>query len=178
MVVIWGVQGTQGQQGVVYPDYLDWRAQNRTFDDMGVFRGQSVNLTGARYAGSRLFGMFVSASFMRLIGATAEQGRIFTDAETEIATKAPVAIVTHEAWETRFGGDPAHPRQDARAQRTAAHGRRRYSRRTFKRHSARPTSTSRFRYYPNAQRTASAGIAACGALGTLKPGVTFANAAA
>ena len=44
---------------------------------------------------------------MRLIGATAEQGRMFTDAETEVATKAPVAVLSHEAWETRFGSDPA-----------------------------------------------------------------------
>jgi hypothetical protein len=86
MVVIFGVQGTQGQQGVVYQDYIDWRAQNRTFDDMGVFRGQSVNLTG-RDTPDRLYGMFVSASFMRLIGATVEQGRMFTDAETKSRRK-------------------------------------------------------------------------------------------
>ena len=33
MVIIWGVQGTQGQNGIVYADYVEWRAQNRTFDD-------------------------------------------------------------------------------------------------------------------------------------------------
>src|SRR6185312_11796628 len=73
LVMIWGVQGTQGQQGVVYADYADWRAQNRTFTDMGVFRGQSVNLTGGD-SPARLFGMFVDASFLRLIGASAERG--------------------------------------------------------------------------------------------------------
>src|SRR6188472_2479926 len=55
MVMIYGTQGSQGQQGVVYADYHEWRAQNRTFDDMGVFRGQSVNLTG-RETPDRLFG--------------------------------------------------------------------------------------------------------------------------
>jgi len=106
LVMIWGTQGTQGQQGVVYADYVDWRSQNRTFTDMGVFRGQSVNLTG-RDTPARLFGMFVDASFLHLIGASAERGRMFAQPETEIATKAPVAVVTHEAWEARFGGDPA-----------------------------------------------------------------------
>src|SRR3954469_7678666 len=106
MVTIWGVQGTQGQNGVVYADFLDWRAQNRTFSDMGVYRGQSVNLTGGENP-DRLFGMFVSSSFMRLIGATAAKGRTFTDAETEIATKAPLAILAYEAWENRFGADPS-----------------------------------------------------------------------
>ena len=106
MVMIWGTQGAQGQQGIVYADYHEWRAQNRTFDDMGVFRGQSVNLTG-RETPDRLFGMFASAGFMRLIGATPEKGRAFTDAETEVETKGPVAMLSHEAWETRFGSDPS-----------------------------------------------------------------------
>jgi len=104
MVALWGVQGTQHGNGIVYADYVDWRAQNRTFDDMGVYRSQSVNLTG-RDTPDRLIGVFVSASFMRLIGATPSQGRMFTDAETEIATKRPVAIVSYEAWQTRFGAD-------------------------------------------------------------------------
>jgi Acidobacterial duplicated orphan permease len=106
LVAIWGMQGDQGQNGLVFPDYLEWRAQNRSFVDMGVYRGQSVNLTGGDTP-QRLYGMFASASYMRLSGATAAQGRIFTDAETEIATKAPVAVLTYEAWQSRFAGDPA-----------------------------------------------------------------------
>ncbi|HEX8942993.1 MAG TPA: hypothetical protein VF785_07650, partial [Gemmatimonadaceae bacterium] len=46
LVLIWGTQGSQKGQGVVYPDYLDWRARNHTFAEMGALRGQSVNLTG------------------------------------------------------------------------------------------------------------------------------------
>lgn len=106
LVAIYGVQGTQGRNSVVFPDYLEWRTQNRTFDDMGVFRAQSVNWTGGDTP-QRLTGSFVSASYMRLTGATAAQGRVFTDAETEIATKAPVAVLAYETWQSRFGGDPA-----------------------------------------------------------------------
>jgi putative ABC transport system permease protein len=105
LVGIFGMQGAQGRQGVVYADYAEWRAQNTTFEDIGVFRGQSVNLTGGDTP-QRLYGMFVSQSFLRIVGATAAQGRVFTDAETEVATKAPVAVITGEAWQTRFGGDP------------------------------------------------------------------------
>jgi putative ABC transport system permease protein len=105
LVGIFGMQGTQGQQGVVYEDYHDWRAQNTTFEDMGVFRGQSVNLTGGDTP-QRLYGMFVSASFLRVIGATPMQGRVFSETETEVATKTPVAVITSEAWQARFGGDP------------------------------------------------------------------------
>ncbi len=106
LVVVWGTQGTQGNQGVVYADYVDWRQQNHTFEEMGALRGQSVNLTGGTTP-DRLIGSFVSASFLRVINAKTSQGRLFTDAETELATKAPVAILSYESWRSRFGADPA-----------------------------------------------------------------------
>ena len=106
LVVVWGTQGQQRGQGVVYPDYLDWRARNRTFTELGAFRSQSVNLTGGDTP-ERLIGSFVSSSFLRVIGAKMALGRAFTDVETDVATKAPVAILSYESWQARFGGDPA-----------------------------------------------------------------------
>jgi len=106
LTLVWGTQGTQANQGVVYADYVDWRRLNHTFADLGAFRGQSVNLTGGD-APDRLVGAFVSASFLHVIDAKLEKGRLFSEVETEVATKAPVAIVSHEAWVTRFGSDPA-----------------------------------------------------------------------
>ena len=105
LVLVWGTQGDERNQGVVYADYVDWREQNHTFDEIGAIRGQSVNLTGTSTP-ERLLGTFISASALRAFGARLEQGRLFTDAETELATKAPVALVSHEAWSTRFGSDP------------------------------------------------------------------------
>ena len=106
LTLVWGTQGKTGQQGIVYADYLDWRARTHSFAEMGVFRGQSITLTGGD-SPERLIGDFVSSSFLRVIGLQLSQGRAFTDAETEVATKSPVAIVTYEAWQDRFGGDRA-----------------------------------------------------------------------
>ena len=106
LVVIWGTQGTQGNQGAVYADYVDWRARNHTFTEMGALRGQSVNLTGGDTP-ERLIGSFVSSSLFRVVNAKMAQGRTFTDAETEVATKTPVAVIQYEAWRSRFGSDPA-----------------------------------------------------------------------
>src|SRR5215475_7514863 len=92
LVVVNGVQGAQGGQGVSYADYVDWRRLNRTFEEMGTLRGQSVNLTGGD-APDRLFGAFVSASFLRVMSPTIAHGRSFTETETDIATSGPVAIV-------------------------------------------------------------------------------------
>jgi putative ABC transport system permease protein len=173
LVTIWGVQGPIGQNGVVYADYHDWRAENQTFDDMGVFRGQSVNLTGGDTP-QRVTGMFVSASFMRLIGATPLQGRSFTDAETEIATKAPVAVVSYESWQSRFGADPAivgrtmvlNGQPHTVVGITRPHAQTPYG---------VPDVFLPIAYYPNASglQRGTRGVAA---IGRIKPGVTFENA--
>jgi putative ABC transport system permease protein len=173
MVAIWGVEGAQHGSGVVYADYVDWRAQNRTFDDMGVYRSQSVNLTGGETP-DRLTGVFVSASFMRLIGAAPAQGRMFNDAETEVATKQPVAVVSYEAWQSRFGADPGLIGKTLvlNGQAHVVVG------------VTRPNVQTPFGpgdvyipipYYPNASglERGNRGVAA---LGTLKPGATFENA--
>ena len=104
LALIWGTQGKTGQQGVVYADYLDWRARSHSFAELGAFRGQSITLTGGE-SPERLVGDFVSSSFLRVLDLKLYQGRAFTDAETEVATKSPVAIITYEAWQNRFGGD-------------------------------------------------------------------------
>jgi putative ABC transport system permease protein len=106
LTLVFGTQGAQHQQGVTYPDYLDWRSRNHSFTEMGALRGQSVNLTGGD-SPERLFGSFVSASLFRVVGAKMSQGRAFTDAETELATRGAVAIIQYEAWRARFGADPA-----------------------------------------------------------------------
>ncbi|HEY4307310.1 MAG TPA: ABC transporter permease [Gemmatimonadaceae bacterium] len=106
LAFIWGTAGSQKGQGVSYPDYVDWRARNHTFVEMGALRGQSVNLTGGDTP-ERLVGSFVTASLFRALGTKMAQGRPFTDIETEIPTKAQVAVVQYETWQSRFGADPA-----------------------------------------------------------------------
>ena len=91
--------------GVVYLDYLDWRAQNRSFEELGVLRGQSVNLTGVE-SPTRLIGSFTNASMLRILGVRPERGRLFTDSETEVGTKQPVAIVSYGFWQSQYGGSP------------------------------------------------------------------------
>jgi putative ABC transport system permease protein len=105
LMVVWGTQGTQGGQGVVYADFVDWRARNHSFAEMGVFRSQSMNVTGGD-SPERLIGSFVDAGFLRLIGARTSRGRLFTDGETGLPTKMPVALLSYEYWQTHFGADP------------------------------------------------------------------------
>ena len=105
LVLIWGTRGPVRQNGVVYLDYLDWQKESRSFDALGVVRGQSVNLTGGDQP-ERVTGSFVTADVFRMLGATPAQGRLFTAQETEVATKQPVAVITDDFWRTHFGARP------------------------------------------------------------------------
>lgn len=105
LVMVYGTRGENREGGVVYLDYLDWREQTRSFEELGILRGQSINLTGTDTP-DRLIGAFVNAATQRILGASAVHGRLFSDAETEVATRQPVAVISEATWRTRFGARP------------------------------------------------------------------------
>ena len=105
LVMVYGTRGEDRQQGVAYLDFLDWRQQSTSFAELGVIRGQSVNLTGGDTP-DRMFGAFTTASTLRMLGAAPAHGRLFTNVETEVATRQPVAVISDAAWRTRFGARP------------------------------------------------------------------------
>ena len=171
LVVVNGVQGTQLGQGVSYADYVDWRRLNRTFDEMGTLRGQSLNLTGGD-APDRLIGSFVSASFLRVMGAKIAQGRAFTDVETEVATSAPLAILSTEAWTTHFGGDPAMLGKTLVLNGTSFTVVGIMARKQAVAYNSVPDVMVPIGYYPNANGLAR-GTRGVSVVGRLKPGVTL-----
>ena len=106
LVAIWGARGADRQILTAYTDVEDWRARNHTFDDIGVIRGMSVNLTG-RETPDRLVGEFITAQALSVLGATAARGRVFTPEETVPGTDAAVTVISDRMWRTRLGSDPA-----------------------------------------------------------------------
>jgi putative ABC transport system permease protein len=104
LVAISTVRG-QNQSPSAYLDYKDWREQSTAFAELGVIRGQSINFTGGETP-ERLIGQFIDAGTFRMLGATAMQGRLFTNSETEVATKEPSAVIGDALWRTRFGSRP------------------------------------------------------------------------
>jgi putative ABC transport system permease protein len=84
-------------------NYLDWRSQNRTFEEMGATRGQPFNLTGDGEP-ERIEGHLVTASFFRTMGVQPVTGRYFTDAEDQ-PESSRVAVISYALWKRRFAGD-------------------------------------------------------------------------
>ena len=102
--VIWGSLGDGRRALFAYPDLLEMRSRNRSFEDLGLVRTQSINLTGSGRP-DRLVGCFVTANTLRLLGAHAVIGRLFTDAETAQGSAERVAVLSHAAWSARYGAD-------------------------------------------------------------------------
>ncbi len=86
-----------------YPDFVDWREQNQVFEAMAALRSRGYTLTG-KGDPERIAGARVSASFFPLLGISAAQGRTFVEEEDQ-AAGVRVAVLTHELWQRRFGGD-------------------------------------------------------------------------
>ncbi|PZR75837.1 MAG: ABC transporter permease, partial [Chthoniobacterales bacterium] len=96
--------GTDSASSVSYPDFEDWRAQNRVFDRMAVYRNESLTLTDGKQA-AHVQAEAVSANLFDLLGVTPIRGRNFTTKEDEAGNR--VAIISYTLWQTRFAADPA-----------------------------------------------------------------------
>ncbi|MGH7647334.1 MAG: ABC transporter permease, partial [Gemmatimonadaceae bacterium] len=92
------------QSEASYPDYVDWRARNRVFADMGGYQGASFVLGTEHPTVER--GTKSTANFFDVLGVRAALGRTF--AAGEDAPGAPrVALLSDALWKRSFGGDPS-----------------------------------------------------------------------
>jgi putative ABC transport system permease protein len=175
VVTITGMRDGQ-PVGVDYLDYVDWRAQNHTFDELGVLRGQSVNLTGVDTP-ERLFGSFTNAAMFRILGAQPQQGRLFTDNETEAGAKHPVAVLSWDFWQSHYAGSP-----DAVGKTIVLNGEPLVIVGVLRRGLQGPQGTPAvwmpIAYYPNKGELENRGRPSVSAIGRLKPGVPIEQARA
>ncbi|MHB9007135.1 MAG: ABC transporter permease [Limisphaerales bacterium] len=93
----------QGLNAVAYPNFLDFRQENRSFEHLAIARNQSFNLTGGEEP-VRVEGAAVSAEVFPLLEMPPALGRGFrADEDREGADR--VVVLSHALWERRFGGD-------------------------------------------------------------------------
>src|SRR5713101_2600856 len=87
-----------------YPDYLDWRAAQHSFDEIAVSRRDDFNLTGDGEP-ERFSGLFITASYFRVLNVPPKVGRTFFDEEDSAAGVNPIVLSEH-LWRSRFAADP------------------------------------------------------------------------
>jgi putative ABC transport system permease protein len=84
-----------------YPDFVDWRARVRSFEDMAAIRG--ANYTFAFSTPIRATGGNVSARFFQTFGVRPESGRLFTEDDVQPGAEK-VILVSHAFADARLGG--------------------------------------------------------------------------
>src|SRR5687767_73171 len=104
VVAIWRTpQGNHVESYLSYLELQDWRKANHSFEDMAAYKPNGIILTD-RQESDRVSGMLVTANFFPLLKVNPAFGRNF-DAQEENRNAQLVAIITHESWQRRFGGD-------------------------------------------------------------------------
>jgi putative ABC transport system permease protein len=104
LVWTWGEFSGGNRASTSPPDFLDYRAQSRSFEELAAMMFNSFNLTGSGEP-ERVIGNSVTANFFQALGVRLVQGRAFLP-EEERSSPARVAIIGRGLWQRRFGGDP------------------------------------------------------------------------
>jgi hypothetical protein len=89
-----------------YPDYLDYRARNRSFEGLLAYRATPLNLGGDGVT-ERIQGAIASGNYFSVLGVGAAVGRGLPAGDDQATGASPVAVISHGLWRRRFASDPA-----------------------------------------------------------------------
>lgn len=96
---IWSNQG----QPLSLPDYEDIRDQNKSFEEIGVYKPDRFNLGGE--SPESICGTCCTAGVLRSLGMQPALGRWLEDADDKPGAP-PVAVISHSLWTRNFASDP------------------------------------------------------------------------
>ena len=94
---------TEGWSDISPADFLDWRAQNHSFESLAAYAWTDVNLTGAGEP-IRLQGFRVTANFFEVLRARLKLGRAFVAGEDNPG-HGSVVVLSAALWRRQFGSD-------------------------------------------------------------------------
>jgi predicted permease len=87
-----------------YPDYLDLRDRNRSFDDLAAFNVNQVGLATSGSA-SRAWVYEVTGNYFDVLGIRPYLGRFFHASDEHGANSAPYIVLSCAYWHTHFQDD-------------------------------------------------------------------------
>jgi putative ABC transport system permease protein len=85
-------------------NYIDWKAQNTTFEQMAVYTYTGLSLSTSNDP-LPLIGAAVSSDFFSVLRSNPMQGRGFTPDEERVGSDQ-VVVISHGLWQRAFGGNP------------------------------------------------------------------------
>lgn len=105
LVSLQKVAGTGGLPGIAAYQYLAWKEQNTSFDDLAAFSDNNFNLSGDGEP-ERISCARVTASTFTTLGVQPLRGRFFMHEEDKPGA-TNVAIVSEAFWQRRYGRSEA-----------------------------------------------------------------------
>ena len=103
VVAIWRSQTDKRTEGYVsYLDLQDWRIRSHSFEDIAGYKPNAFDVTTNDQV-ERVSGMRVTANFFPLLKVAPARGRNFDLAEEKPGGNR-VAIISHDLWQSAFGG--------------------------------------------------------------------------
>jgi putative ABC transport system permease protein len=104
LMLLWGSQPQIGHEAASFPDFVDWRAQNESFEQLAAYTTASFNLTGSGEP-ERVTGGRTTAELFSILRVQPVVGRSFVADEMRPGS-GHVAMVSYGMWQRRWGGDP------------------------------------------------------------------------
>jgi len=84
-------------------DYFTFREENRTFQQFGIWNGDSASITGLA-APEQVQAIDMTSGVLEAFGVQPALGRWFTLTD-EVQGNPETVILTHGYWQRKFGGD-------------------------------------------------------------------------
>jgi putative ABC transport system permease protein len=103
LVQLFETESAPGNFPMTGQDYLDWRAQNRTFQDMAVYSYQTSYNVSATGEPERAQVVEAQANFFDMLGVWPVRGRAFLNGEDQVG-RNHVAVLSYAFWQRNFGG--------------------------------------------------------------------------
>ncbi|MEP7383788.1 MAG: ABC transporter permease, partial [Gemmatimonadota bacterium] len=86
------------------PHWRDVRERSKdVFSDAAIWSFAPLSVSSGGRS-DRVMGQMVSANFFSVLGVGAARGRVFVPSEDVGELAHPVAVLSHAAWQGRFGG--------------------------------------------------------------------------
>lgn len=104
VVAVWSAWKGFDRTWLSYDEWEGWKARVAAFSDIALYSDGAVTIDGD--SPERVAAANVQANLFSVLGVHAERGRTFTTDEDRPGGPS-VALLSHELWERRFGGDPA-----------------------------------------------------------------------
>ena len=104
LIQVWEASIKQGQRhDVSYPNFVDWRDQNQSFQQIAAYSDRTFNLTGDAEP-EQIQGVMISPAFLPMLDVKPILGRVFLP-EEDYPNKVFSAVISERLWRRHFNSD-------------------------------------------------------------------------